>query len=124
MVDYAVTVNMGAAFRTKLDYTAATANLHLGIEDSAGVFSNAGAAGAVTFFMDDTVAGVNYVICLVEAQDVFIDPPAGTTITFDGTTHTTSIGITSSTAGAWASVIATSTTTWLVVSHSANWALI
>jgi hypothetical protein len=112
-----VTVELGKL----LMYTAKTASYTLTEADSGGYFTNEGAGGITTFTLPTTPAvGVHYYVSDADNEFWSIDAPAGATINLNGTVGAASGMINAADSGDWCHIVATSSTTWVVLERSAG----
>lgn len=102
--------------------TAKTSNYTLLATDSGTVFTNAGAAGSVSFTLPTAAAGLEYTIIATTAQTVVLVADSGHTIRNGGSVTSSSGNFTSdATKGVLLKVIATGTTEWYTESIVGSW---
>jgi hypothetical protein len=111
---------VGALGSAKI-FATKTSNYSVLNTDTDTVFSNAGASGAVSFTLPTPAAGLTYTFVVEAAHNLTVTLAGGATLRFGATTGTTQD--VNATVGGVLKIVATSTSTWVVVYSIGTWTL-
>ena len=101
--------------------TSKTASYSVLAADSYKDFDNNGAAGSVTFTLPASTVGLTYGFAVMEAQNLVITAPGGSTIYLGALATSAGGTITSSTVGSYLLVKCRSATEWIAQSSMGSW---
>jgi hypothetical protein len=106
-----------------LNVSAKTANYTVLTTDSATVFTNEGAAGAVTFALPAATVGLNYRFQVMAAQELRIDPNGTETIALPSTGAQSAAGayIVADALGEWVNIVCVKAGQWVVQGYNGTW---
>lgn len=109
--------------RGPIEFTAKTANYTVTANDSGSGFTNAGAAGAVTFALPPAVVGLHYYFRVSAAQELRIDPNGAETISLPSTGVPAAAGayIVADAIGETVRIVCAVAGSWSVFGYTGTW---
>lgn len=109
--------------RNRLTVEAKTANYTVKTTDNGKVFTNTGAAGAVTFALPAAEIGLRYTFVVGATQELRIDPNGTETISLPSTGAASAAGkyITADAQGEKVDIACVKAGTWAVLSYVGTW---
>lgn len=112
--------------RGPIEFTDKTASYTVTANDSGSGFTNAGAAGAITFSLPAAVKGLHYYFAVAAAQELRIDPNGTETISLPSTGVPSSAGayIVADAIGETVHIVCATNGSWRVLSYTGTWSAV